>query len=216
MAAAMAARMPCAPVAAGLLSPRASTSASSTAPPGPLPVSPARSRPRVCARRRAAGLARTKPLSPAGLEAAASAVPAGRSGEASWLVAAGAGASGSGATGSGADLGDAASAWPRMLASGAPTGTVSPIRATSSLIVPSSKTSISMAPFCVSTTATMSPRFTVSPGFTSHSASVPASMSAPSEGMRNMPMVQSRPRVRRTAVAIVPACGMAAASRCRA
>jgi hypothetical protein len=54
--------------------------------------------------------------------------------------------------------------------------------------VPTSKHSISIAPFWVSTTATTSPRFTVSPGLTSHSTSVPASMSAPSEGMANTPI----------------------------
>src|SRR3990167_769808 len=42
-----------------------------------------------------------------------------------------------------------------------------------------------MAAFSVSTTATISPRFTPSPGRTRHSARVPASISAPSEGMRN-------------------------------
>jgi hypothetical protein len=45
--------------------------------------------------------------------------------------------------------------------------------------------SISIAPFCVSTTAMMSPRLTASPACLTHSTSVPASMSAPSEGIRN-------------------------------
>ena len=53
--------------------------------------------------------------------------------------------------------------------------------------------SISIAPFCVSTTATTSPRFTASPGFTSHSTSVPASMSAPSEGIRKSTTLSHRP-----------------------
>src|SRR5688500_14469767 len=50
---------------------------------------------------------------------------------------------------------------------------------------PSSKTSISMAPFSVSTTAMMSPRARASPGCFSQRTSVPASISAPSAGMRN-------------------------------
>ena len=72
-----------------------------------------------------------------------------------------------------------------MMASGVPTGTSVPISTRIRSTVPGSKFSISIAPFCVSTTATMSPRLTGSPGLISHSTSVPASMSAPSDGMRN-------------------------------
>src|SRR3990172_4611247 len=50
---------------------------------------------------------------------------------------------------------------------------------------PDSKISTSMTPFSVSTNATTSPRLTASPGFTRQSTSVPNSMSAPREGMRN-------------------------------
>src|SRR5512138_2050088 len=55
-------------------------------------------------------------------------------------------------------------------------------------MTPSSKFSTSNSPFCVSTVAITSPRLTRSPGLTSHSTSVPASMSAPRLGMRNSPM----------------------------
>ena len=52
-------------------------------------------------------------------------------------------------------------------------------------MTPVSKISTSMSALSVSTTATMSPLRTSSPGFTRHSTIVPASMSAPSEGIRN-------------------------------
>jgi hypothetical protein len=54
-----------------------------------------------------------------------------------------------------------------------------------------------MAPFWVSTTATTSPRATLSPGFTSHSTSLPASMSAPSEGMAKTLIARPRQRLHR-------------------
>ena len=104
-----------------------------------------------------------------------------------------------------------------MRASGVPTGTL-PLRSTRICsICPVSKISISMAPFCVSTTATMSPRFTLSPGFTSHSTSVPASMSAPSEGMRNSTTARphARPSAAFAAAMILGTCGIAAFSRWR-
>ena len=59
-----------------------------------------------------------------------------------------------------------------------------PTGATISETTPSSNISTSIAPFCVSTTAITSPFFTRSPGLTSHSTKVPASMSAPSAGIR--------------------------------
>lgn len=78
-----------------------------------------------------------------------------------------------------------------------------------------------MAPLSVSTSATMSPRFTSSPGCLSHRMSVPASMSAPSEGMRKSDICASRSRQRAPAATtrwiaarIVAGCGTAASSRC--
>jgi len=86
----------------------------------------------------------------------------------------------------------AAAGWaPAISASGVPTGTVVPGSTSQRSMTPSSKMSISMAPFWVSTTATTSPRLTRSPGRFSHSTNVPASISAPSDGMRNSPI--SRP-----------------------
>src|SRR6056297_1194178 len=140
-------------------------------PPGPVPRIVERSMPSSWARTRAAGEAATARGAGAGPDGAASADSS-----------AGSGASqGSGASGG-------ASPSLRTTASGAPTGRVWPRSATSSWTVPSSKISISMAPFWVSTTATISPRFTVSPGSTSHSTSLPASMSAPREGMLKTPI----------------------------
>ena len=83
---------------------------------------------------------------------------------------------------------------------------------------PPRRLSISMAPFCVSTTAMMSPRFTRSPGCFSHSTSVPASMSAPSDGMRNCPWAQppSGAEHRLDGRDDAAGCGSAASSRWRA
>ena len=72
-----------------------------------------------------------------------------------------------------------------IFASGVPTGTLVPMSTRNCSTSPVSKISISIAPFCVSTTAMMSPCLTRSPGLTNHSTSVPASISEPSEGMRN-------------------------------
>ena len=76
---------------------------------------------------------------------------------------------------------------------------------------PLSKISTSITPFSVSTSATMSPRLTASPGCFRQSTRVPASMSAPSVGMRNSAMA---PHHLSTDATIVSACGSAASSRC--
>ena len=83
------------------------------------------------------------------------------------------------------------------VASGVPTGTFSPSGTRIRSITPSSKISTSMSAFSVSTTATMSPRCTWSPGFTSHSVMVPASMSAPSDGMTELTHRRGSPAGRR-------------------
>src|SRR6478609_9885817 len=62
-----------------------------------------------------------------------------------------------------------------------------------SLTTPSLKLSTSISDFSVSTTAMMSPRRTSSPDLTRHSRTVPASMSAPREGMVNVDTSAHRP-----------------------
>ncbi len=83
--------------------------------------------------------------------------------------------------------------------------------------VASSNDSISIAALAVSTTATMSPRRTWSPGAMRHSTTVPSSMSAPNDGIRNSAMAQASPRIARRAAATTCATeGSAASSRARA
>lgn len=72
-----------------------------------------------------------------------------------------------------------------MTAKGVPTGTRSPIPATRLSTVPVWNDSTSIRALSVSITATVSPLRIRSPGLTSHSATVPDSMSAPSEGITN-------------------------------
>ncbi len=87
----------------------------------------------------------------------------------------------------------------------------------SSPITPSSKISTSMSALSVLTTATRSPRCTVSPGCTSHSSTVPESMSAPSDGMRKIPLGLSHRRsVRVAAATTASTLGSAASSSCLA
>ena len=120
------------------------------------------------------------------------------------------------ARGPGDRIDDAAAVGVPIIASGVPTGTWTPVPTRISVTTPSSNASISMAAFAVSTTATIWPRRTASPGLTSHSTIVPTSMSAPSEGIRNSPMVQASPRIARRAAAAMPSTvGSAASSRCR-
>jgi hypothetical protein len=76
------------------------------------------------------------------------------------------------------------------VASSDPTGTFWPFSTRISSTTPEAKISTSMSLFAVSMTATMSPRCTRSPGRTSHLLRVPASMSAPREGMRNSYMAR--------------------------
>jgi hypothetical protein len=104
-----------------------------------------------------------------------------------------------------------------MMASGVPTGTFAPGCASSVSTTPSSNTSISIAPFSVSTTAMMSPRATAWPGWRSHSTSVPASIAAPSDGILNSAMgsVGARQATSaRAAATMAGTCGTAASSRC--
>src|SRR6185437_981500 len=100
-----------------------------------------------------------------------------------------------------------------MTASGVPTGTLVLGVTSCRPITPSQKISTSIAPLSVSTTATISPRCTSSPGCFSHSTSVPASMSAPRDGMRNSAMDQGRPMHCFAAATIVGTCGNAASSK---
>jgi hypothetical protein len=64
-----------------------------------------------------------------------------------------------------------------------PTGTVAPDRVTISSTTPACQISMSMSDFSVSTLATIWPRSNGSPTSTSHSMTVPSSMSAPSDGI---------------------------------
>src|SRR6056297_2160270 len=174
-----------APVFTGAPGAAFSTSESRIAPPGPLPLSSDSSTPFSAASCRAAGETRSAPSVAAdgGGDAGAAAAASACAGSGSGSVA-GAGASGSGVSA----VSGGASPSARTVARGAPTGSSLPRSARISWTVPSWKISISIAPFWVSTTATTSPRWTVSPGFTSHSTSLPASMSAPSEGMTKTPI----------------------------
>src|SRR6266545_3361352 len=94
--------------------------------------------------------------------------------------------------GSGPACGEASVSAELITASGVPTGTDWPSGTRSRSMTPDSKHSTSTAALAVSTTATMSPLWTVSPGLISHSTTVPASMSAPSEGIRNSAMSAHR------------------------
>ena len=147
-----------------------STSTMVTAPCGPVPVTEFMSTPCDAASRRAAGETHVRLRGPVGRAAR---VFSGRGG-----VAGGAGSSGA-----------------RIVAKGVPTLTVSPIGTSSSCTTPSCQHSISTAALVVSTTATTCPRVTMSPGFTSHSLSVPSSMSAPRAGMTNSNIRSSRPPI---------------------
>src|SRR5574341_1396279 len=89
------------------------------------------------------------------------------------------------AAGAGGGATAGASAASRMIASGVPTGTFSPGRTRIRSTTPGTKTSTSIAPLSVSTSAIMSPRRTASPGCLYHVTRRPAVMSAPSTGMRN-------------------------------
>jgi hypothetical protein len=96
-----------------------------------------------------------------------------------------AGITGATAIGAAAACGAALLPSPLKVANVVPTGTFCPGWVTRVSITPLSKISTSMTPFSVSTSATTSPRFTASPGFTRHSTMVPYCISAPSDGIRN-------------------------------
>ncbi len=196
------------------------------APSGPEPVRRSNAMPRSAASRRAAGEAATCKATPTGAAAvpgvtgttaggaagtrgfaagdatageaaagAAGAVPAAAG--AAGAAAVGAGAAGATTAGSGTAVGAGCPAAPvSSRAITVPTGNFVPTGTTSSDTTPGLNTSISIAPFCVSTTAMTSPRLTRSPGFTSHSTSVPASMSAPRDGMRKSVIGRMSPRCR--------------------
>ncbi len=87
--------------------------------------------------------------------------------------------------GSGAGASPGFSPGARNSAITVPTGIVVPGSTSSRSTVPSCQVSTSTAAFVVSTTATTSPFFTASPGFTFHSRSLPSSMSAPRDGSLN-------------------------------
>src|SRR5512135_451865 len=171
--------------AAGLiLSADRSTSAMVIEPSAPVPAIEDKSTPSSCARLRANGETRRR---------------AEGSGAGTIGIVKGAAVSFTGAAGAGdiaSGLAGAASAFlPSALniASVAPTGTFCPGWTTRDSITPVSKISTSMTPFSVSTSATTSPRLTVSPGLTRQSTTVPNCMSAPSEGMRNSLMAGHHP-----------------------
>ena len=200
--------------ATGASADAASTSARVMAPSGPEPVRRPNAMPRSAASRRAAGEAATCKATPTGAaavrgvtgttaggaagtrgfaagdatagKAATGAAGAATAGEgAAGAAAAGGTAAGATTAGVGAAVGAGCPAAPvSSRAITVPTGNFVPTGTTSSDTTPGLNTSISIAPFCVSTTAMTSPRLTRSPGFTSHSTSVPASMSAPRDGMR--------------------------------
>ncbi len=212
--------------ATGASADAASTSARVMAPSGPEPVRRSNAMPRSAASRRAAGEAATCKATPTGAAAvpgvtgttadsaagtrgfaagdatageaaagAAGAVPAAAG--AAGAAAVGAGAAGATTAGSGTAVGAGCPAAPvSSRAITVPTGNFVPTGTTSSDTTPGLNTSISIAPFCVSTTAMTSPRLTRSPGFTSHSTSVPASMSAPRDGMRKSVIGRMSPRCR--------------------
>src|SRR3989338_8974900 len=90
---------------------------------------------------------------------------------------------GTGAAGGGGATGTPASS--RIRASTVPVGTVAPGWTRIFSITPPTKTSTSMSPLSVSTSAMISPRFTVSPGCFRQTISVPAVMSAPRIGITN-------------------------------
>ncbi len=179
MAAAMAVRMASrsSPIArfrsaGAVMAPRVrSMSARTIAPAGPVPTTLARSVRCVSASRRAAGDIRTRPPLAAVVVGAGDGVrtvwaAAGKArGGASTMLAGGATsaaavAAGAGAAGAAAMAPAPASTSVRIRASGVPTGTLL-LRSTRICSTrPLSKISISMAPFWVSTTATMSPRLT--------------------------------------------------------
>src|SRR5579875_58821 len=167
----------------------ASTSNRVMAPPGPVPLTAAGSTPNSLATRIASGEIRKR---------AGAGWSAGPGAGAGCFSARGGGAAAAGVTGrtGGGAIGGTglmaggvgtagASPSAAMSARTVPTGTFSPSCTVKLCTMPFTNTSISIAPFSVSTTAITSPRLMRSPGLTSHCTRVPASMSAPSDGIRN-------------------------------
>ena len=169
-----------------------STSAFTTRPRGPVPLTALRSIPFCSAIRRAKGDAKTRCASrAAGGAGAAGTTAAGGDGARGWGTGFAAAAGVSDVT---ADLidciaeamsGAAVSPSPSRVAMGALTFTPSAPSGTSSLpIRPSSTASNSIVALSVSISARMSPDLTVSPSLTSHLASLPSSIVGESAGMR--------------------------------
>ena len=156
--------------------------------PGPIPRSASTSMPSSCASCRADGEIRRR--CSAGTPGAGA---EGAAGGGAGAAAAGAGATGAGAAGAGAGVAPSS----RMTASGVPTGTSVPGSISICSITPVVKTSTSTSALSVWTTAMMSPRLTASPGCFSQAASVPALMSAPSEGMTKSAIRTPSPAPRR-------------------
>ena len=169
--------------ALGVLPAAPSTSALTIRPPGPEPVSEARSMPCASASRRASGLAFT--LSPPDFAAGCAGAGAGGGGAGAGVSLAGwpapvsppSLATGSLAGGGAALAEEASSPSPAIIAITVPTFTPSEPSGTSiCAIVPSSTASNSIVALSVSISARISPDLTLSPSFTSHLASVPSSM----------------------------------------
>src|SRR6185369_3607993 len=150
-----------------------STSSRVIAPPAPVPRSVVGSMPSVAASFRASGETRARLPGPgaSGLAGAGTAA-AGTGAEATGTATAGPGTAAAGASS-------------RIEASTVPVGTVAPGSMRMRSSTPLTKTSTSIRPFSVSTSAMMSPRATRSPGRLRHAMSVPAVMSAPRIGIRN-------------------------------
>jgi len=135
----------------------ASTSALTTRPPGPLPVTVARSMPRSWAMARAIGEAFTRASPPAGgVGGRVAAAGLSTSGAISIVAACSAGDGGAGLAGAAAT----APAPAPMIAIGWPIGTVSPSWTRICCSTPSSKASSSMVALSVSISASRSPRCT--------------------------------------------------------
>src|SRR3972149_291398 len=98
------------------------------------------------------------------------------------------GSAGMGSTGAEGATETGAVASSRMMASTVPVGTVSPAWTRMLSITPVVKTSTSMRPLSVSTSATMSPRLMASPTRLRHAVRVPAVMSTVRMGITNSAM----------------------------
>ena len=156
----------------------ASTSALTMRPPGPDPITLARSIPCSAAIFLATGDALMRP--PLAGDAVTAATGAG----AAATTAAGTGVSAAGAKSADEPVSGITSSASAMMAMTCPTGTVTPSAMSTLRRTPEPNASISTTALSVSTSARMSPRLTLSPSLFNQRAIAPSVISAPIKGIR--------------------------------